>query len=56
MQVFDEAGNDVTPQPLLAVDPALKAAQSKNVFGGGESSIGTVSISILANKQTFKIT
>ncbi|XP_071952753.1 dynein axonemal intermediate chain 4-like isoform X2 [Antedon mediterranea] len=44
VQVFDDVGNDVTPQPLLIVDPnTLKQNQSK-LFGsthGAESGGGT---------------
>ncbi|XP_033637142.1 WD repeat-containing protein 78-like [Asterias rubens] len=42
IQVFDEQGSDVTPQPLLIVDPnAVKHNQSKIFGSGGDSSGGT---------------
>ncbi|XP_022089217.1 WD repeat-containing protein 78-like [Acanthaster planci] len=42
IQVFDEGGNDVTPQPLLIVDPnTVKHNQSKIFGSGGDSSGGT---------------
>ncbi|XP_038068064.1 dynein intermediate chain 4, axonemal-like [Patiria miniata] len=42
IQVFDESGADVTPQPLLIIDPnAVKHNQSKIFGSGGDSSGGT---------------
>ena len=40
-QVFDEAGNDVTPLPLLTMDPNQVRLQQSNILG--DSSVGTVS-------------
>lgn len=39
LQVYNEAGDDVTPQPLFAIDPNVKRNQS---FLMGDHSDGTV--------------
>lgn len=39
-QVFDEAGNDVTPLPLNPVDPNALRRNQSNILGDG--SVGTV--------------
>ncbi|BFY99711.1 hypothetical protein BsWGS_02751 [Bradybaena similaris] len=39
IQIFDDAGNDVTPLPLLHVDPTLMKKNQANVLGDG--SVGT---------------
>ncbi|XP_070195280.1 dynein axonemal intermediate chain 4-like isoform X2 [Littorina saxatilis] len=39
VQVFDEAGNDVTPLPLLTLDPNQVRIQQSNVLG--DSTVGT---------------
>ncbi|XP_041475347.1 dynein intermediate chain 4, axonemal-like [Lytechinus variegatus] len=41
IQVLDDEGQDVTPQPLIAADPSSVKQQQSKLFNAGESSHGT---------------